>query len=389
MYAFAPRSEKTWLTESQDTGNYYNFSNIRFAQPPIGELRWAPPKPPKANRTVIHDGQDGRVCPSGTPQWGKERGLFTKAYLSDPKNISDFTKVPAPGINPSAQAPAQSDGRAMEDCLFLDVFAPTNIFKASHDKKSGGAPVLVWIYGGGFYEGNKGTDDPSGIIARSMNNPYSSPGVVFVAMNYRLGALGWLSGPTFAASGGTMNAGFYDQRLALEWVQKYIHLFGGDANRVTVMGASAGGSSILHHITAYAGEKGPAPFHQAFPQSPAFNPNPYNWQQESNFNQFLRYANVSSLAELRKLPSAEAVRAMELAVWNSTYGSSGGAGPVVDGIYTPALPAVLLAQGRYAKNVKAVFSGHNTDEGNVSYSYVHAVAYQFRRSHFYESGCAE
>lgn len=72
---------------------------------------------------------------------------------------------------------------------------------------------------------------------------------MFVTINYRLGAFGWLSGPEFQASGGIANAGLHDQRLALEWVQENIHLFGGDPNRVTIMGSSAGASSVLHHIT--------------------------------------------------------------------------------------------------------------------------------------------
>lgn len=246
--------------------------------------------------------------------------------------------------------------------MFLDVFVPTAVYNEScEDKHSRGAPVLVWMYGGGFYEGHKGTDDPAGIIARSIANPNSAPGVIFVAMNYRLGPLGWLAGPTFAASGGTMNAGFYDQRLALEWVQKYIHIFGGDPNKVTLMGASAGGSSTLHQITAYGGEKGPVPFQQAFPQSPAFVPNPYNWLQEEYFKRYLKFANASTLTELRALSSAEAIRANELFVWNTAYASA--IGPVVGGAFTPALPSQLFAQGRYAKNVKALFSGHNTDEG--------------------------
>lgn len=60
-------------------------------------------------------------------------------------------------------------------------------------------------------------------------------------MNYRLGALGWLAGPTLQQSGGVSNAGLYDQRLAIEWVAKYIHLFGGDPNQITLLGESAGG----------------------------------------------------------------------------------------------------------------------------------------------------
>lgn len=84
-----------------------------------------------------------------------------------------------------------------------------------------------------------GAYNPSGLIKASQND--GNPGVIYVAMNYRLGAMGWLSGPSLQAAGGVSNAGLYDQRLALEWVQKNIHLFGGDPNQVTVMGESAGG----------------------------------------------------------------------------------------------------------------------------------------------------
>ena len=98
--------------------------------------------------------------------------------------------------------------------------------------------MLVWIYGGGFATGDKSsiTDgNPAGLIHRSNDS------IIYVALNYRLGAFGWLSGPTFQQNG-TANAGLHDQRFALEWVQKYIHLFGGDPKKVTVMGQSAGGT---------------------------------------------------------------------------------------------------------------------------------------------------
>ena len=97
----------------------------------------------------------------------------------------------------------------------------------------------------------------------------STEGIIFVSFNYRLGAFGWLSGPTLQ-SDGTANAGLYDQRLALQWVQDNIHTFGGDPNRVTVIGESAGGGSILHQITAFGGFQGPVPFQQGVLQSPGF-----------------------------------------------------------------------------------------------------------------------
>ena len=98
------------------------------------------------------------------------------------------------------------------------------------------------IYGGGYTGGNKENQgNPSGLIKASQKA--GGQGLIFVAMNYRLGALGFLAGPTLQGSGGVSNAALYDQRLAIEWVAKYIHLFGGDPGRVTVMGESAGGKS--------------------------------------------------------------------------------------------------------------------------------------------------
>lgn len=127
----------------------------------------------------------------------------------------------------------------------MDVVVPEAIFNA---RDSGyGAPVLVWIYGGGYTLGSKSdSGNPSGLLARSEND--NSTGVIYVAMNYRLGAFGWSSGPTFQQNG-TANAGLWDQRFALEWIQQNIHLFGGDPTRVTVLGESAGGGSIMHQIT--------------------------------------------------------------------------------------------------------------------------------------------
>ena len=178
----------------------------------------------------------------------------------------------------------------------------------------------------------------------------------------QLGAFGWLSGPTLQ-SDGTANAGLYDQRLALEWVQEYIHLFGGDPNRVTVIGESAGGGSIMHQITAFGGLKGPAPFQQAIPQSPGFLLVPGNLEQEVTFQTFLALLNVSTLEEARRLPSSALVVANLIQVANSSYGDYT-YGPVVDGLFAPALPGKLLLQGSYDKDVN-IMVGHNADEGLV------------------------
>lgn len=179
-------------------------------------------------------------------------------------------------------------------------------------------------------------------------------------MNYRLGAFGWLSGPSFQGESGLANAGLYDQRLALQWIQKYIHLFGGDPTRVTVFGESAGGGSIMHQITAFGDSRQP-PFQQAVIQSPGWQPYVSNQQQEGIYQNFLGLLNVTTLDDARKLSSSTLQAANALQVQNSSYGTFT-YGPAVDGVFSPQLPGQLLARGQTPKNLKLIL-GHNADEG--------------------------
>ena len=187
-------------------------------------------------------------------------------------------------------------------------------------------------------------------------------GLIFVSLNYRLGAFGWLAGPSLQ-SDGTANAGLYDQRLALQWVQDNIHTFGGDPNRVTVIGESAGGGSIMHQITAFGGLKGLAPFQKAVLQSPAFQNIVSNLQQETTFDAFLSLLNASTIEEARQLPSSALIKANIIQVANSSYGDYT-FGPVVDGLFAPAIPGKLLSQGSYDHSLTLML-GHNADEGLV------------------------
>ena len=253
------------------------------------------------------------------------------------------------------------DPRTSEDCLFLDVVVPTSIFKEAIPRKQPGkgAPVLVWIYGGGYTAGEKAEYNPSGLIKASQ--VARKEGVIFVSLNYRLGAFGWLAGPTLQ-SDGIANAGLYDQRLALQWVQNNIHLFGGDCSRVTVIGESAGGGSIMHQITAFGGLNGPTPFQQAIPQSPGFQLIVGAVQQENTFNAFLKLLNVTTLAEARALPSEALITANAAQVgFQSGYGQFT-YNPVVDGLFAPDLPGKLLLTGQYDESLNLLI-GHNSDEG--------------------------
>ncbi|KAF7502765.1 hypothetical protein GJ744_005182 [Endocarpon pusillum] len=343
------------------TTQIYNFTNIRYAQPPLGGTRFAAPVPPVGRNPVVQNGSIGAVCPHAAPAWSPVGAAFTAAYVTgQPFNFSAAVAA-LQASNTSAPAP---DPRTSEDCLFLDVIVPKPVFDAGqryHKRgcKRQGAAVLVWIHGGGYTMGEKGEYvDPTGLIEASTVD--GSEGIIFVAMNYRLGAFGWLSGPTLQ-SNGTANAGLYDQRLAIEWIRQNIHLFGGDPERLTLLGESAGGGSIMHQITAYGGTV-PVPFRQAIPQSPGFSPVPSNFAQEQIFREFLDILGVATIEEARGLPSSSLIAANAAQIGlRSRYGTYT-YGPVVDGSFVPGLPGKLLLQGAFDKNVK-VMAGHNSNEG--------------------------
>ncbi|KAK1253983.1 hypothetical protein MKX08_007978 [Trichoderma sp. CBMAI-0020] len=342
-----------------ETYKAYNFTNIPFAEPPLGALRFNAPIPPKGRKLGIQNGSVGKVCPQATPKWLAMSTLFNAAFANHqlPFNVTEANEAL------SKLPPLPQDGRTTEDCLVLDVLVPQKVFDTRTTSKKGvrptkGAPVLVWIYGGGYVLGDKtmfGT--PNDLMAATQTN--GSNGAIWVAMNYRLGAFGFLSGPTLQQNG-TSNAGLLDQRLALEWVQHNIHLFGGDPDNVTVMGVSAGGGSIMHHITAYGGQK-PALFRRAISQSAGLVPMPGNRAQEQVFDNFLSMLNVTTLDEARELPSS-ALQAVNMKqVDNAPHGAFI-FGPAVDGTFAPGIPTKLLLQDAYVKGIE-VISSFNKNEG--------------------------
>ncbi|KAI9932510.1 hypothetical protein ASPWEDRAFT_22285 [Aspergillus wentii DTO 134E9] len=347
-----------------ETQGLYNFSNIRYAAPPLADLRFRAPIPPKPNRTTIQTGATGRICPQSNPIWESE---ILPEFL-----VSVVTGIPfnqSANISEYGYTPAKPDPRTTEDCLFLDVIVPKKVFDSARNRTAASvpgakkrlAPVLVWIYGGGYVAGDKSLYDSTGLVQRSMKG--GKDGIVYVALNYRLGAFGWLAGSGVTANG-TANAALYDQRFALDWVYKYIHLFGGNPENVTVMGESAGGGSILHQITAFGGNRGPVPFKQAILQSPGWYPLPSQAQTESTLRQFLKLLNVTSVEEARKLPTELLVAANAYQVGvTPTYGTYT-YGPAVDGTFVPDMPGKLLLNGSFDKNLN-VMVGHNGNEGLI------------------------
>jgi para-nitrobenzyl esterase len=166
---------------------------IPYAAPPVGDLRWRAPQP---------------VVPwSGV----RQATAFSKAC----RQTATWITFPE-----------------SEDCLYLNVWAPP---VAKHKKP---LPVMVWIYGGGYYGGTAEQPLYNGVhIARH--------GVILVTLNYRLGVFGFFSHPELAAEGkADGNQGVLDQVAALRWVRKNISAFGGDPHRVTIFGESAGSASV-------------------------------------------------------------------------------------------------------------------------------------------------
>ncbi|GAM39909.1 carboxylesterase [Talaromyces pinophilus] len=186
---------------------------IRYGQVPIGDLRWQISTPPE----TIFDGTFAIAAtyPSQCPQ-----GL---CHLSTPEPIQPV---------------------GSEDCLFLNVWAPENATDL---------PVFVWIHGDGYGYGNAQFDMP--FLLNATVNKY-----VIVDIQYRLGAYGFLAGDEVYKHG-TTNAGLYDQYPALQWVQKYISLFGGDPDRVTIGGISAGLFLALNSATCADRTNFEDPFH--------------------------------------------------------------------------------------------------------------------------------
>lgn len=285
------------------------FKGIPFAAPPTGELRWKAPQP-----VIPWDGvREAKTYSKGPYQSG------------NPENFS-------------------------EDCLYLNIWTPA----VRTDEK---LPVLVWIYGGGFAMG--WTGDPSNdceALARKHGD------VILASINYRVGQMGFFSHPLLDAENEqhvSGNYGILDQIAGLEWIQENISRFGGDPDRVTIFGESAGGISVSM-LCASPLAKGL--FSGAISQSGgSFGPaRATNYPGENM--KTLKMAQDDCMAVARELGATtlEQLRALPPSAF-SRYQMGAGGWPIVDGYVIPGDQFEMYEQGRF--NDVNVLIGYNSDEG--------------------------
>ncbi len=284
------------------------FKGIPFAAPPVGELRWKAPQTATEWDTVL---QANKYAPAamqgGNPPSGKS-----------------------------------------EDCLYLNIWTPA---KSAKEK----VPVLVWIYGGGFSFGSTGEPGYDG-------TKLAEKGVVLVSIAYRVGQLGFLAHPELSAENPNHvsgNYGLLDMIAGLQWIQKNIEAFGGDPEKVTIFGESAGGIAVSM-LCASPLAKGL--FHGAISQSGgSFGPTRTTTfpgenmktlkQAEADGIAYAEKVGVSSLAELRKVEADKLPLGMGF----------GGGWPIVDGYVIPDDQHKLYEEGKY--NDTPILVGYNSDEG--------------------------
>ncbi|XP_046744930.1 venom carboxylesterase-6-like [Diprion similis] len=180
---------------------YEAYQGIPYAEPPIGDLRFEVPRP---------------ISP-----W---------CNVLQAKNYSSRCTQPT-----AANTPGSTSVTGSEDCLYLNVYTP---LRESNESTAALFPVIFFIHGGAFKTGGGMDYKPTYLLDFD---------VVFITMNYRLGTLGFLSTEDEIIPG---NMGLKDQVMALRWVQKNIESFGGDPDRVMIVGHSAGGASVhFHYMT--------------------------------------------------------------------------------------------------------------------------------------------
>ncbi|GGH11941.1 carboxylesterase/lipase family protein [Silvibacterium dinghuense] len=295
-------------------GQVIAFKGIPYAAPPVGDLRWKPPIPAEKWNGIRQATEYGSHCVQTNP--------FPDMVFHDPSES--------------------------EDCLTLNVWVPKGA-------KPGSLPVMVWIYGGGYYAG--GTSE-----ARQDGQFLAHRNVVVVTLNYRLGIFGFFAHPGLSAESphhASGNYGLMDQTAAIEWVVRNIKAFGGDPKNLTLFGESAGSFSVSaqlasplakDHIQKAIGESGAAFFSSglSFPAREAAE------KIDADFAEAAFH--TTNIADLRKVSAADLVKASTA----KTTPPPPRFGPDVDGYFLPDSVPNIYAAGKQAHI--PLLAGWNADE---------------------------
>jgi para-nitrobenzyl esterase len=295
------------------------FRGVPYAKPPVGALRFAAPEKAEPWAGVRNAKEYGGASP--------QPPLMLQML---------------PGFDIGTQA---------EDCLYLNVYAPTG---ASPSQRK---PVLFWIHGGAFVigAGSQSIYDGQKLARRGD--------VVVVTINYRLGVLGFLE--LGNEGGATANAGILDQVLALDWVRDNIESFGGDPGDVTIFGESAGGMSVGTLLGCPAAR---GLFHKAIPQSGACQSVHQRDEALAITNGILQHLGLASpdVAKLREVSVEKILAAQQMLSIQQMAG--GGAQllpfqPSIDGQVLPRHPLDLVREG-FSRDVR-LLAGTTRDEWKI------------------------
>jgi len=324
------------------------YLGIPYAAPPTGDLRWRPPVPAQPWQGTRPATAFGPACPQ--------------------------LVAPDTGV-------MELPGNMSEDCLYLNVWTPA---RGGNEK----LPVMVFIHGGSFLQG-------AGSMPLYNGTNLAKKGVVAVNLNYRLGPLGFLAHPALANESPMHSSGNYgleDQAMALRWVRNNIAGFGGDPDRITIFGESAGGTSVLVHL---AGNETRGLYRQAIVESGPLWTNGSTISIISTMPEAERYG--EEFAESLGYTGPDAIgRMRNVDVWtlvNATPPASSAFWeirmlrfkPVIDGKLVPGKPETIFLEGR--QNPVPLIIGTNSDEGTVlaAGTGMNVTEYQrFIRSHFGE-----
>ncbi|THH03528.1 hypothetical protein EW145_g6183 [Phellinidium pouzarii] len=305
--------------------NQEQFAGIPFAEPPVGELRFKPP--------VL------RLNPNVTSLDATQFGASCSQFISGGSKTLEFPNL-----------------AVSEDCLFINVFRPAGLNTSSN------LPVMVWIYGGGFFEGSSTTFNASALVAQSIER--DTP-IVYVSLNYRLGPLGFPQGDE-AASKGALNLGLKDIVAGLNWVRENIGAFGGDREKVTIFGQSAGSIMISQLFLNSSFDLARAAIMESGAAATAFSFNAS--RDESNWALF-----VAGVPECVGTAANDTFACLRAASFDTTvnaadsvYAESPGGFPFLPvgdgpGGLIPDVPSTLYAQGRFSR--LPFIAGNVLDEG--------------------------